>query len=91
MAFSQVIVGEMALGGGKIVWGTFNCSGVTTGTIDIRGTLGGTAVKVPQRVIHGGISNCTSATAPNILVSENGTMAITTTSGDTGTWYFLLG
>lgn len=90
MAFSQVIVGEMNIGNGKIIWGTFNNSGVTTGTIDIRGGSIGTAVKVPYRVIAANVFNCTSATAPNCLMSENGTLAFTTTSGDTGTWYFLV-
>lgn len=91
MAFSQVILGEVPLGGAKMFWGTFNCSGVTTGTIDIRGQLPvGTAVKIPYRLVGGNVHNCTSATAPNCLWSENGTVAITTTSGDTGTWFILV-
>ena len=91
MAFSQVIKGVLDLGGAKLINGTFNNASVTTGTIDIRGTLGGTATKVPYRVIGGGINNCTAAVAPDLLMSENGTIAFTTGSGDTGTWWMLLG
>ena len=89
MAFSQVILGEMNIGNGKIIFGTFNNAAVTTGTIDIRGTAAGAATKVPYRVIQGHINNATTNTAPAELLSEAGTLAFTTASGDTGTWYFL--
>ena len=89
MAFSQVILGQMDIGNGKIIFGTFNNAAVTTGTIDIRGTAAGAATKVPYRVIGGNVHNMTSATAPNLLWSENGTVTFTTGLGDTGTWYFL--
>ena len=79
----------MALDNGRIFFGTFNNAAVTTGTIDIRGTFAGAAGKVPFRVIGGAIFNMTSATASNELVSENGTIAFTTASGDTGTWFVL--
>lgn len=89
MAFSQVIKNSLDIGAAKLIWGTFNNAAVTTGTIDIRGTLGGTATKVPLTLIGGAICNCTSIADPDLLFSENGTMAFTTGSGDTGTWFIL--
>lgn len=73
----------------KLIWGTANFAAVTTGVIDIRGTLGGSAVKVPYRVIAAKFSNATTNTAPAELFSENGTLAVTVTSSDTGNWFFL--
>ena len=90
MAFSQVILGTLDLGGAKLMHGTFNNASVTTGTIDIRGVLGVTATKVPHYVIAGGINNLTAAVAPDMLMSQNGTIAFTTGSSDTGTWWMLL-
>lgn len=90
MAFSQVILGQADIGSMKVIFGTFNNASVTTGTIDIRGTAGGAATKVPYRVIQAHVNNATSATAPNELLSEAGTLAFTTGSSDTGTWFFLL-
>lgn len=90
MAFSQVIKGTLDLGGAKLVWGTFNAASVTTGTIDFRGTLGGTAVKVPFEVIGGAVCDHTTAADVNPLWSSNGTCAIEVTSSDTGTWFFLI-
>ena len=91
VAFSQVILGTLDIGGAKLIHGTWNAAAVTTGTIDIRGTLGGTATKVPFKVIGGNVHNVVSATAPNLLWSENGTVALTATSSDTGTWFMILG
>ena len=90
MAFSQVIEGTLDLGGAKLIHGTFNSASVTTGTIDIRGTLGGTATKVPFRVIGGGVQDHTTALDVAPLWSLNGTCAISVTSSDTGTWFILL-
>ena len=90
MAFSQVITGTLDLGGAKCIHGTWDAAAVTTGTIDIRGTLGGTATKIPFKVIGGNVCNSVSATAPNLLWSDNGTVALTATSADTGTWFILL-
>lgn len=90
MAFSQVITGMKDQLGTKLITGTWNAASVTTGVIDIRGTLGGTAVKVPFTILGAGVNNVVSATAPDLLLSLNGTLAMTATSNDTGTFWFLL-
>lgn len=90
MAFSQVILGTLDLGGAKLIHGTWNNASVTTGTIDIRGTLGGTAVKIPFQLVGGGICNSVAAVAPDMLFSPNGTLAFTSGSSDTGTFWMLL-
>lgn len=90
MAFSQVIKGVLDLGGAKLIHGTWNAASVTTGTIDIRGTLGGTAVKIPFELIGGKVNDFTTAADTVELWSLNGTCAISVTSSDTGTWFMLL-
>ena len=91
MAFSQVILGTLDLGGAKLVHGTWNCGGATTtGTIDIRGVLGVTATKIPHQLIGGAANNHTTATELAALWSSNGTCAMSSTAGDTGTWYMIL-
>jgi hypothetical protein len=90
VAFSQVIKGTLDLGGAKLIHGTWNNASVTTGTIDIRGTLGGTATKIPFELIGGNICNTVAAVAPDMLFSANGTVAFTSGSSDTGTFYLLL-
>jgi len=92
LALSQTIVGTIDLGGAKLIHGTFSSAGGSTGgTIDIRGTTGGSAVKVPFRVIGGAICNTSSITDPDLLFSTDGTMAFTTGANEAGTWFMILG
>ncbi len=92
MALTQTIVGTLDLGGAKLIHGTFqHAGGTTTGAIDIRGQVGGSAVKVPFRVIGGLVCNTSSITDPDIVYSTDGTMTFTTAANDGGTWFMLLG
>jgi hypothetical protein len=89
---TQTILGTIDMGGAKLIHGTFVCAGGSTGgTIDIRGQVGGSAVKVPFRVIGGAICNTGTIADPDLLMSTDGTMAFTTGANDSGTWFMILG
>ena len=75
MSFSYTVDGGDYSIGKHLRYGTYNCSGVTTG--DIKTGL--------RKVLH--FSDMPATTSPStVAVLSAGTVTLTTTSGQTGTW-----
>ena len=87
MAVTYTVLGSMAFGGGKLLHGQWTATSGTSGTIDFRGTLGGTATTVPFNVIWAHAVDVTSDAAMTQKMTTTGTLVIGTfTAADTGTW-----
>jgi hypothetical protein len=86
LAFTSVILGQKDLGGAKLLYGTWDATGVTTGTITFGGTRGG-AQGPPHTILDGGaISSVSAVTMTASKITATGTMVITCVSGDAGYW-----
>ena len=97
MAFTFDIKGSVPLGGAEIIWGNWDATGVTSGTVDVRPILSGSPTDHPAQIVHCGYSNAVTAAATAIVAKTSGstvlagkpvgTIAITCVSNDRGTWY----
>lgn len=100
MAFSFDYKGSVPMGGAEIHWGNWDATGVTTGTVDIRPTSGGSPVDFAGQIVHMGYTNAVTASTTAVVAKTSGstvlagkpvgTLAITCTSGDRGTWFALV-
>lgn len=100
MAFTSDYKGSVPLGGAEIHWGNWDATGVTSGTVDFRPTLSGSATDVSGQIVHMGYTNAVTATATAIVAKTSGstvlagkpvgTLAITCASGDRGTWFAIV-
>jgi len=97
MAFTFDYKGSVPMGGGAVHWGNWDATGVTTGTVDIRPTLSGSATDIMHQIVHMGYTNAVTATSTATVAKTSGstvlggkpvgTLVITCASGDRGTWH----
>ena len=86
MAFTSTIKGSKDLGGCKMIYGTWDATGVTSGTITWGGTRGD-AAGIPHTIIDGTcISSVSATTMTAAKITATGTMVLTCVSGDAGYW-----
>jgi len=100
MAFTSDYKGTVPLGGAEIHWGNWDATGVTTGTVDIRPILSGSATDHPGQIVHFGHTNAVTATHTAVTAKTSGstvlagkpvgTYVITCASGDRGTWFAIV-
>lgn len=86
MAFSYTITGTRDLQGAKLVHGTWDATGVTSGTITFGGTRGGNQGTPWTLVDATVISSTSSTTMTAAKMTATGTLALTCVSGDAGYW-----
>lgn len=86
MAFTSVVLGQKDLGGAKLMYGTWDATGVTTGTITWGGTRGGGQGTAHTILDATCISSVSATTMTAAKVTATGLMVITCVSGDAGYW-----
>ena len=84
MAFTYTITGSKDLQGAKLIYGTWDATGVTSGTITFGGTLGGAQEPTVQVIDATAISSTSSTTMTAAKVTAAGVMSLTCVSGDAG-------
>ena len=77
MAFSQTISGNSVLGNKRVLWGTYNGAGVTTGVLSL-------GSHVPDVIMF---SSTSGAPADMQSVISGSTVTLTFAAGQTGTFY----
>ena len=86
MAFTYTITGSKDLGGAKLIYGTWDATAATSGTITFGGTRGGNQ-GTPQTLVDATVISSTSSTTMTASkMTATGTLALTCVSGDAGYW-----
>lgn len=87
MAFASTITGVKSLGGAKMIYGTWDGTGATSGTITWgKATYGGGAKVMGARVISSNVTNTVTGANTTFWKVTADTLVLGCASNDAGYW-----